>query len=72
MLNVAVAEVGLQGAGIVALVGQGIAAGVPKHVRVRLEGQIGLPASPFDPCLSGLLPIMLSGESTRRCTVSRR
>jgi|GEM_PF-6109696 len=24
------------------------------------------------PCLSGLLPIMLSGESTRRCRVSRR
>ena len=24
------------------------------------------------PCLSGLLPIMLSGESTHRCRVSRR
>ena len=48
MLNVAVAEVGLQGAGVVPLVGQGITAGVPKHVRVRLEGQLGLPARPFD------------------------
>ena len=25
-----------------------------------------------EPCLSGLLPIMLSGESTHRCRVSRR
>ena len=48
MLNVAVAEVGLQGAGVVALIGQGITTSVPKHVRVRLEGQLGLPARPFD------------------------
>ena len=48
MLNVAVAEVGLQGAGVVALVGQGITASVPKHVRMRLEAQFGLPARPFD------------------------
>src|ERR1019366_10156234 len=48
MLNVSVAEVGLQGAGVVALVGQGITAGVSKHVWVRLEGQFGLPARPFD------------------------
>jgi hypothetical protein len=49
MLNVAVAEVGLQGAGVMALVRQGITAGVPKHVRVCLEDQFGLPARPFDP-----------------------
>ena len=48
MLNVAMAEVGLQGAGVVALVGQGITASVPKHVRMRLEGQLGLPTRPFD------------------------
>ena len=42
------AEIGLQGAGVVALVGQGITASVSKHVRVRLEGQLGLPAHPFD------------------------
>ena len=48
MLNVAVAEVGLQSAGVVALVGQGIAASMPKHVRVRLERQLGLPARPLD------------------------
>ena len=48
MLNVAVAEVGLQGASVVSLVGQGITASVSKHVRVRLEGQIGLPGRPFD------------------------
>ena len=48
VLNVAVAEVGLQGAGVVTLVGQGITASVPEHLRVRLEGQLGLPARPFD------------------------
>jgi hypothetical protein len=48
MLNVAVAEIGLQGASVVALVGQGITASVPKHMRVRLEFQLGLPARPFD------------------------
>ena len=48
MLNVAVAEVGLQRPRVVALVGQRITAGVPQHVRVRLEGQLGLPARPLD------------------------
>jgi hypothetical protein len=48
VLNVSVAEVGLQGAGVVALVGQGITASVSKHVRVRLEAQLGLLARPFD------------------------
>ena len=48
MLNVAVAEVGLQGTGIMSLVGQGVAAGVAEHVGMRLEGQLGLPARPFD------------------------
>ena len=54
MLNVAVTEVGLQGASVVALVGQGITAGVTEHVGVRLEGQLGLPARaldhPSEPC----------------------
>jgi len=48
VLNVAVAEIGLQRARIVPLVGQGITAGVPEHVWVRLEGQLGLPARPLD------------------------
>ena len=48
MPNVAVAEVGLQGACVVALVGQGITTSVSKHVGVRLEGQFGLPARPLD------------------------
>jgi len=39
MLNVAVTEVGMQGAGGVTFVGQGITAGVPKHVMARLEGR---------------------------------
>ena len=41
-------EVGLQGAGIVPLVDQCKTASVPKHVRVRFESQLGLPARPFD------------------------
>jgi hypothetical protein len=36
VLNVPVAHVGLQSAGVVALVSQCIAASVPQHVRVRL------------------------------------
>ena len=47
MLNVPVAEIGLQGARIVALVSQRVAAGVPQHVRVRLEPQLGLSARTF-------------------------
>jgi len=38
---ISVAEIGLEGTGIVAIVGQGEAAGVPQHVRVGLEGETG-------------------------------
>jgi hypothetical protein len=48
VLNIPVAEVSLQGAGVVALVSQGKTAGVPQHMRMGLEGQLGLPARPFD------------------------
>src|ERR1017187_5345248 len=48
MLNVAVAEIGLPGAGVVSLICQCVAASMPKHVRVRLEGQLGLPPRPFN------------------------
>ena len=36
------AKVGLQGARVVPLVGQGVATGVPEHVRMRLEPELGL------------------------------
>jgi len=36
-----VAEIGLQGAGIVAFVGEGEAAGMAQHVRVGLEAKLG-------------------------------
>ena len=39
------AQVGLQCPRIVALVGQGEAAGVPEHVGVSLEAELGLDAS---------------------------
>ena len=48
MLNIAVAEVCLQGPRVVSLVGQRVAAGVPEHVRVRLEGKLGLDPCPLD------------------------
>jgi hypothetical protein len=48
MLNVLVAEVGLQGAGVVPVIRQLIAAGVAQHVRMRLEAQLGLDASALD------------------------
>jgi hypothetical protein len=41
MLNVLVPEVVLQGAGIVAIVGEFEAAGVPKHVRMDREWHLG-------------------------------
>jgi hypothetical protein len=41
MLDILVAEIGLKGARNVALVGQRKAAGVPRHVRVSLEAQLG-------------------------------
>jgi hypothetical protein len=44
MLDVAVTEIGLQAAHVVALVSQCIAASVPEHVRMRLEPQLGLGA----------------------------
>jgi hypothetical protein len=48
VLNVPVAEVGLQGPRVVPLVRQRVAAGVPEHVRVRLEAQLCLGTRPLD------------------------
>jgi hypothetical protein len=48
MLDVAMPEIRLQGASIVASIGQGISAGVTQHVRVSLEGQFGCPTGSFD------------------------
>ena len=56
VLDIAVAEIGLQGARVVPLVGERVAAGVPEHVRVCLEAKIGL-----GPC-----PLNHTGEASRR------
>jgi hypothetical protein len=48
VLDVAVAEIGLQGARIVSLVGKGEATGVPQHMRVSLEAQAGALTSALD------------------------
>jgi hypothetical protein len=48
MLDVAVAEIGLQRPRVVALVGKRVAAGMPEHMRMGLEGESGRPARTFD------------------------
>jgi hypothetical protein len=48
MLNVAVAEISLQRPRVVAFVGQRVAASGPEHMRVRLEGELCLPACTLD------------------------
>ena len=47
VLNIAMPEVRLQRPCIVSSVGQCGAAGMPEHVRVRLEGQLGMMAVSF-------------------------
>jgi hypothetical protein len=41
MLDILMPEIVLQGAGIVAIVGQFVPAGMPQHVRVNGEGHFG-------------------------------
>jgi len=48
VLDVLVSKVSLKGTGIVALVGQGEAAGMAQHVRVRLEAELGGLAGTLD------------------------
>ena len=47
MLDVSVPQVGLESPRIMSLVGQREAAGVPEHMGMRLEAQLGLAASAF-------------------------
>jgi hypothetical protein len=42
------AQVSLQGSGVVPLVGERVAAGVSEHVRMSLEAQTRLSASPLN------------------------
>lgn len=48
VLNIPVPEISLQSPGVVPLVGQRVATGVPQHVRMRLEGQLSLPTCTLD------------------------
>ena len=48
MLNVLVAEVGLQGACVVPLIGQRVSASMTQHMRVRLEPELGLNPGSLD------------------------
>jgi hypothetical protein len=54
VLNRTVAEPVLNGARIVALIGQGVTAGVPKHVRVDLEGEFGARTDALDQAIDGI------------------
>jgi hypothetical protein len=47
VLNVAMAEVSLQRSCVVPFVGQRVATGMPEHVRMGLEAQLGLRARPL-------------------------
>ena len=75
VLDILVAEVGLQGPRIVALVGQREAAGVPQHVRVGLEAEPGSLASalhkPGKAC-RGERRAALGGEHERRLAAPAR
>ena len=59
-LDVAIAEVGLQRSSIMSLVCEREAAGVPQHVRVRLEEQLGGFACPARSC--GTNPAVVNRE----------
>ena len=48
MLDISMAQVGLQCPRIAALVGEGEAAGMSEHVRVSLEAQLGGDAGALD------------------------
>ena len=48
MLDIAVTEVGLKRPRVVPVVRQGVAAGVPEHVWMRVEGKTRFSASPLD------------------------
>jgi hypothetical protein len=69
VLNVAMAKIRLQGAGVMAGIGEGEAAGVAQHVRVRLEIQTGFRTGSLDhlgeACRPRYLPIPLPPMRTR-------
>jgi hypothetical protein len=48
VLDVTVPKVGLQRSRVVSPVGEGIAAGVPEHLEVRLKPELGLRPGAFD------------------------
>ena len=48
VLNVAVPEIGLDGARVVTIVGELVATGMPEHVSMRLDAEIGGDGGPFD------------------------
>jgi hypothetical protein len=48
VLDIPMAQVSLQGSGVVPLVGERVAAGMAQHVRMGLEAETRLDPSPFD------------------------
>ena len=45
MLNIFVPKIGLQRSGVMAVIRQLVATGMPEHVRMRLKGELGLDPS---------------------------
>ena len=50
VLDIPVAEISLQGSGVVPLVGKCVAAGMAEHVRMGLKAQLGLGCQPAGSC----------------------
>src|SRR6516165_10413715 len=69
VLDVAMAQVSLQCPCVVPFACQSVAAGVPKHVWVGLEAELGLSAGPLDHASE---PCSAEGCSTFRCEHERR
>lgn len=64
VLDVAMSEIGLKGACVTAFVGEREAAGVAKHVRMRLEAEVGSRPCPLDHASE-------AGRSERRAALRR-
>jgi hypothetical protein len=70
VLDILVPEIGLQRAGVVALIGECITAGVPEHVWVRFEGEFGLDAGPLPRNACGFLKENASNLALKRMPIA--
>src|SRR5262249_7722285 len=66
VLNIAMPKVGLQGPCVVAGIGEGEAAGVPEHVRVRLQIEAGFRTDAANPVGFVAGPIGMLGQGRKK------